>query len=704
MTHRLDPLLNPASIAVLGASERAGSVGLRTIKNLLLGNFAGQQFAVNPGYQEVRGIACYPDMASLPQIVEHVIFTVSDERLEAALDEVISHGAKAITIMSSLIVEGDPGFRERITKKIEQAGIIVCGANSMGFFNFRSGVWACGFDTRENHVHGGNVTLISQSGSGMSGIVDCESRIDFNLAISTGQERTVALDEYIDYALEQPETRVIGLFVEAVRNPDSMIAALAKAAEKRIPIVAIKVGKTEFSARMAITHSGAIAGRDAAYQAIFERYGVQRVNDMDELATALILFAQPHPVGPGGLVAIHDSGGEQQLLIDMAERIGVPLAEISDATKDRLTERLDPGLPPTNPLDAWGAGGADSDRIMEDCFAALMTDDNAALGAVVHDRAPNGAIYPHYLEYINVAHQASGKPAILVANRQGTGSDELVVSSTRNGFPVLDGLAPFLKAVSCVFAYRDFCERQAELISIAEPAKTQTWFDRLDRGDTLDEAESSALLRDFGIPVAGGVIINSEEELLSSFGRSGVTLVLKTAEPGINHKTDVGGVVLNIESGEQLLEQYRRMSPRLGSRVLVSPMIDEPGAEMVLGMLRDEQFGPLVVLGFGGIDVEALKDVVCALPPFGPEAARRMVDSLKLRAILNEGRTHAEAAINAYCRAASDFSVMVDELGDVLEEIDVNPIIVHEHGCIAVDALVVGRNHSNEVDESRRAL
>ncbi len=703
MTHQLDPLLNPASIAVLGASERANSVGLQTMENLCHGGYSGQLYAVNSGYGSVCGVDCYADLAALPTPVEHVIFTVSDSHIEAALDAAIASGVKAVTIMSSLVLGDDPHLRQRIRRKIESSGMLVCGANSMGYFNFRSGVWACGFDTRENHVRGGNVTLISQSGSGMCGIVDCEERIDFNLAISTGQELSVALDDYLDYALEQAETRVVGLFIETVRNPQGMVTALQKAAKKRIPVVAIKVGKTEFSARMAITHSGAIAGRDAAYLALFDRYGVQRVNDMHELVSTLMLFAQPHPVGPGGLVAIHDSGGERQLLIDLADEMDVPLANISDDTKKQLAERLDPGLPAVNPLDAWGAGGPDSDRIMEDCFAALMADESAGLGAVVHDRAPLSGIYSRYLGYIDVAHRISGKPAVLVANHQGSGSDPQAVTSTRAGFPVLDGITPFLKAVSCVFSYRDFQNRGTMQIAPVDTNLAGKWARVLATGATLDEADSAAMLNEFSVPVAGGVIVNNEAELVEVVGRGDMTMVLKTAEAGIHHKTDVGGVCLEIESREELLEAYREMSARLGPRAMLSPMITETGVEMVLGMVRDEQFGPLVMLGFGGIHVEKLKDVTYALPPFDSRTARRLLGGLKLRPVLDAGRAQAALAIDAFCKMAADFSVLVAALGDNLEEIDINPIIVHEHGCIAVDALVVGHAIANNLNENRRA-
>ena len=208
MPHRLEPLLRPQSIAVLGASERPGTVGRTTIENLLAGGYAGALYAVNPRYQTVCGVPCFPALGALPQTVEQVIFAVSDARIEAALEQTIAHGARAATLMSALVLERDrePPLRERVRARIRAAGLVVCGANGMGYYHFAAGVWACGFRTRA-HARGGNVAYISHSGSGMCGIVDCEERIDFNLVVSTGQELGVSMDEYLDYALDQPTTR-----------------------------------------------------------------------------------------------------------------------------------------------------------------------------------------------------------------------------------------------------------------------------------------------------------------------------------------------------------------------------------------------------------------------------------------------------------------------------------------------------------------
>jgi acyl-CoA synthetase (NDP forming) len=692
MAHRLDPLLRPRSIAVLGATEREGTVGRHTVENLLKGGFEGRLYAVNPGRQSVLGVPCHPSLAALPASVEHVIFAISDVRIEAALDEVIAHGARAATIMSSLVIEGDsdPPLRDRVLAKIRQAGLVVCGANGMGFYNFAEGIWGCGFRTRA-HRRGGNVAYISHSGSGMCGIVDSEERIDFNLVVSTGQELAVSMDEYLDYALDMPGTRAVGLFMETARNPAGLVRALARARERDIPVVALKVGRTELSARLTVSHSGAIAGRDGVYDAIFDRYGVHRVRDMDELATTLILFAQPHPVRAGGLVAIHDSGGERQLLIDLAHDHGVPLPELTPASTARLESLLDPGLPALNPLDAWSTGGPDYHVTMERCFATLMSDPGAAIGAVVHDRAADGGIHAAYIDYLRAGHAASGKPACLVANRQGTGSDPLVAEATREGFPVLDGLESFLRGLRHLFAHRDYAAlRRDEPPAIREAALVRMRARLADRR-RFDENDALTLLGDAGLPANAGSVVESEAAALAAAKAIGYPVVLKTAKRGLDHKSQYSGIHLGIANAAAAAAAYRDLAQRIDARVLVAPMVAAHGIEMLLGMVHDEQFGPVVLVGAGGVHVEALADVVHAVPPFGAAEAARLVGRLRIAPLLASRRHRRGLALEEFCRVAARFSALATALGDQLSEIDLNPVIVHADGCVIVDALVVPR-------------
>jgi acyl-CoA synthetase (NDP forming) len=691
---RLDPLLKPRSIAVVGASARPGSPGNEVLVNLRKGSFSGDLFAVNPGSDSIDGLACYPSLSALPLVPQHVVFAVSDARVEACLDEAIALGVPAATIFSSLQLQQDrsPPLRRRVRDKALAAGLLLHGGNCMGFFNFHDGVWISGFDTRA-HNAAGNVALLSQSGAGMSGILDCEERLAFSFAASTGQELCLAMEDYLDYVLDLPETRVVGLFLETSRHPAKFIAALDKARQRKVPIVVIKVGKSDLAAQLAVSHSGALVGSDASYQAVFDRYGVQRVDDMTQLATALIMFAQPCPVAGGGLVCLHDSGGERQLAIDLAEQLQVPLTELEPSTVERLEPLLDDGLPAVNPLDAWGSGGAGAAQTMSDCFTAILSDPGAALGAVIHDRAPGGEIYPSYVEYLRAAQLATGKPVFLVANHQGSGGDPRVVQATAQGTPVLDGLREFLVGARCLLSWRNFmAQADASALPGLDAGKLARWRELLRAGQPLSEAVAGDLLRDFDIPVATGVSIADAEQLGALSGQLRYPVVLKTAMPGIEHKSEVGGVILGLASFDELQAAYKQLAARLGPRALIVPMIEGAGVEMILGVAQDAQFGPVVLLGLGGIHTEVVRDVAVLLPPFSPARARQAVDGLQMRTLLGELRGRPGLAIDQYCDMASHLSVLAVALANCIAEVDINPVRLMVDECIGLDALIVPRN------------
>ena len=688
--HRLQPLLKPSSIAVLGASQKSGSVGNEVIVNLLRGGFEGSIYPVNPGYEEILGIACYPSLVDLPARPDMVIFAISDRRIESALDEVIALNIPACTIFSALILDNDstPNLKQRIATKAQNAGLLVAGANGMGFYNVRDRVLAGGFDTRD-HPYPGNVSLISQSGAGMSGIVDCEQRLQFNLAVSSGYELTVSMEDYLDYALDLKETKVVGLFLETSRYPHKLIQAFKKANQRRIPIVVLKVGRTDLAAELAVSHSGALAGSDQCYNAVFDRYGVQRVDDMDQLATTLIMFAQTDQITQGDVVSLHDSGGERQLMIDLADSLKVPLTKLQPSTITQLENLLDAGLPAVNPLDGWGAGGPNASAMMADCFTALLADTGAALGAVIHDRGPNSEVYSSYLNYLHQAHVASGKPVFLVANRQGSGTDELAITSTHNGFAVIDGVSQFLIGARCLLNYRDFQLREPMSSVGIDQAKCDYWRQRLQAETKVTETLASQCLADLGIPMLQSILVGSEKELALAGAGVGFPLVLKTAQPEIDHKSDVGGVVLNIANQADLLKAYREMADRLGPKGMVAPMLQSSGIEMILGISRDSQFGPTVVAGFGGIFAEVLSDVAVLIPPFNATTVKRVLENLSMADLLKGARGASKVDVDSYCEVAARLSEIAVAFSDTLVEVDINPIMLTADGCVGLDALMV---------------
>ncbi len=688
MPHRLDPLLDPESIVIVGATT-SGGMGSRVIKNLQNGGFTGKLFGLHPKNKDAFGIPCYPDFESLPEKVEHAIFAVSDERIEGLVDAAIEADVKAMSIMSMLYLDDDqkPYLKDRIQAKLKEADILLCGANGMGFYHIEKRVWVNGHFSRPNHEPGG-VCIISQSGSGVAGIIDCEERINLNLSVSSGSELTVGAEDYLDYILHQESTTVVGLFLETIRKPDQMIQAFELANERKIPVVVLKTGRTERSAELTVSHSGGLAGVDDCYNALFEKYGIQRVADMDELATTLIMFDQPHALGNGNMVSMHDSGGERQLIIDVADQQGVEFATLEDDTTEKLEEILDPGLPPVNPLDAWGKGLENADEIMIDSMIAMLSDPNASMGAIVMDRGPLSKIFPEYVDYLDQANRQTGKPVFLVSNRQGTGIDPLVLELTQNGTPVIDGLYSFLAGVRCLHRYRDFLSMKDAIDVDLDSDKLEKYQDQLDQSDFVSEADALNMFFDLGLNANQSNMIANEEELVSTAKEMGFPLVLKTAVEDVYHKSELSGVYLDIDSEEKLRSSYEALQEKLPGNALLAKMIQSEGVEMIVGMTTDQQLGPMVTIGFGGYYAEAMNDAVTLMPPFSKEAAKRAVESLKMKTLLEGYRGSKPVDLDAFAEFASRFSLIAVELSNQVCEIDLNPVILGNDNCIAVDALI----------------
>jgi acyl-CoA synthetase (NDP forming) len=679
----------PRSIALVGASARDGAFGNGMIHSCLTADYEGDVFLVNPRYDEIEGLDCYPTIGDIPQTVDLAVLCVANERLEATLGDAIASGTGAAAIFASCYMDeaqDGPVLTERLTAMARDAGMPICGGNSMGFYNTAS----------RTHVSIGNrdrwpdgdVAMISQSGSVAIAMTAIAGRINWNMLVSSGQELTVTAADYLDYALEMPSTRAVGAFLETVRDPAGFTVALEKAAARDIPVVIVKVGRTEASARFAATHSGAIAGSDAAYEAVFDRYGVLRVDDMDELIATLQLVSRPRRAGRGGLASIHDSGGERELLVDIADSIGLPLAEISETTKARLAERLEYGLEPGNPLDAWGTGN-DFEGIFSHCFEALAEDPDTAVAlwvADIDDRSPTHEVYCNAA--LDIAGR-SDKPVAVASLASNTENRCLTQRMSTTQVPVLKGGRAAMVAVRRLLDMRDVRERPVSPPPSAPAGATiDRWRQRLADGTSLDEAEGLDLLGDFGIDVTPTLVIESREAAIEAAAALGYPVALKTAMADIQHKSDVGGVALGLGDEAAVAAAYDHIAGRLGSRCLVAPMASK-GVELALGIIIDDQFGPMVMVGAGGALVEHLDDSRCALAPFGDAEAHRLLDGLKLRPLLDGARGAAPADIDALAATIAKLSVLASSLADVLGELDANPVIAGPNGCIAVDALVV---------------
>lgn len=686
MTHRLAPLLAPASIAFVGASAKPNSPGNDMLRMIRRGGFQGAVHAVNPNYSEVEGFSCLPSLSAIATPVDLAVLSVANHRLEAALEEAIAIKARAAVIFASGHVAGDPDLPARLAAKAKAAGMQICGGNCMGYYNDSAQTWAVGFPSPREPGHG-SITYLAQSGSAFGVLAHNDPRFAFNLVVSSGQELTTTVADYMDYALDLPSTKVIGLFLETVRDPQGFVRALARAATQGIPVVALKVGRTEAAAAMALSHTGAISGSDAAHDALFDRFGVIRVSTMDELGATLMAFAPGRKAPKGAAVAIGDSGGEREMLVDLAEREGVPWAELAPETVEKIEGLLDAGLEPGNPLDAWGTGENFSQNFA-DCLSVLLADPNAALGLFAVDMRDGSYIYEGFAETALTVAAATDKPLMVVPSYSQVRHATVSLRLARAGVPVLDGTHHALVAARAMLSHRDFMGR-ADDPAPEGPSEAilRRWVARFQTGAPLAEAEGLALLRDWRIPVVESRSIETVEQARAAGAALGYPVALKTAAPGILHKSDVGGVVLNLRNEAELTAAYEAMAKRLGPQALVAVM-GPGGAELALGMVRDPQFGPVVMVAAGGVLVELLDDAVHALAPFGPIEAERLLNRLRLRRQLDGARGRPAADMPALIDALVRFSVLCADVAPWIGAIDVNPLMAGVR-VLALDALLI---------------
>lgn len=687
--HKLDPLLMPHSIALLGASTKPDTPGSEMVRMPLLAGYKGRLYPVNPNYDRVEGLQCYPSLDALPETVDHVVLGVANHRLETALDAAIRHGAKAATIFASgvLVPDNQPPLAQRIAAKAKAAEMAVCGGNCMGFYNLTNKLRVAGFSSGLDMKPGG-IAFIAQSGSVFGALAHNDRRLKFNLVVSSGSEWVTTASDHLDWALAQETTRIVALFLETVRDPQGFVAGLAKAAERDVPVVVLKVGRTDAAAAMAMSHTGALVGSDAAHDALFERYGAIRVATLDELAATLLLLEHPKRAAAGGLAAMHDSGGEREMAVDLASNLVVPYAEIGEATRARLARHLDPGLDPVNPLDAWGTG-ADYVNQFAACMTALIEDPSTALGVLFADIRDGYHLAAGYAAAMRRAAATSAKPIAVATNYSQVNHQQIALDLTEAGVPVIDGTTEALLAVRHALAYRDF---RAQLPAGASPALDPSiharWRERLRGGVDLDEGGALDLLADYGIPTPARQRASSRNATIAAAEAIGYPVALKTAMPGIAHKTEVGGVHLMLGNEADVGAAYDAIARRLGPDVLVARMV-KPGIEVGIGSVNDRQFGPYIMVAAGGILIELIADRSVALAPIDTVTARRLIDRLKVSRLLAGHRNLPPAETGALADAIARLSVLAFELRNHISEVDVNPVIVGPEGCVAVDALVV---------------
>ncbi|MBV9093267.1 MAG: CoA-binding protein, partial [Streptosporangiaceae bacterium] len=384
----LTAMLEARSVALVGASARPGSLGARMVAEVARSPSRPRTYLVNPRYAEIGGVACLPSLADVPEPVDLVLLGVPDSVLAEQLDLAARTCARSAVIFSNAAdPPGMHGLRDRLAATARHAGMAVCGAGCMGFVNVAAGLRAVGY-AEPDPLPAGPVALVTHSGSVFSALLRARRGFGFTVAVSSGQELVTTAAAYARYALALPQTRVLALVLEAIREPAELRAVLGEAQARDVPVVLLSAGASAAGKALVTAHSGALAAADGAWQALARRYGVHRVRDLAELADTLELFsAGRRAAAPAGIATVHDSGLERAHIADLAADLAVPFTAIAAATRDRLAAVLDPGLEPGNPLDVWGTG-RDTETLLTECLSALACDPAVAAVALAVDLVP----------------------------------------------------------------------------------------------------------------------------------------------------------------------------------------------------------------------------------------------------------------------------------------------------------------------------
>ncbi len=699
----LSPLLNPRAIAVVGASNRPGSAGRLVLENLRHLGFQGSVYGVHPRHDSIVGYPCYPDLSALPGLVDSVAVLLGADKVLPILEQAVDVGARAAWVLASGFGEADEVGQRRereLERFCEDTGLIVCGPNCIGVANLhdRAATYSVALSPK---THSGPVSAVVQSGAICLGLANA-ARFGFRYLISSGNEAVLDSADYIGYLAHDERTEVIVAFLEGIQEPEKFVVAAEAAARMGKPILAVKVGRSEMARQTVQAHTGSLAGSDRVVDAAFKQLGVTRFDTLDELVEAAELFATCQvPAGRGvGLLSL--SGGQIGLIADLAQDLGLQFPDFSAEGQGALADILPPFSPIANPLDAWGTG--DLEATYPACVDVVAQEPGVDLMAVSRD-TPVGVAEREVEQSMAVARAAveaaerSNKPVLLFSNIC-AGFDPQVEEVLQNGgVPYLQGTLETLRAIQAFVEHGAFLRRaeEAEDRGCESPSALPAWRERLEEGP-LSEVEARQLLADYGIPGPQERVAATGAEAVEAAEAIGYPVVLKILSPDIQHKTESGGVRAGLENATQVRTAFaevlgaaREHHPDADLQgALIQEMVGEEAVEVIVGVLQDPDFGPVVVFGSGGILVELFKDSSLRLPPLSRREARDMIAETQAARLLAGFRGKPAADVDALVDVLVRVSQLAVDLRGHIVALDINPLMVlpEGHGVCAVDALV----------------
>jgi len=692
----VESLLRPKVIAIVGASDSSrGGWAQEIYDNLGHCGFPAKLYLVNPKRKELWGRPVYPDFASIPERVDLALTIVPSPSIPDMLTEAASSGLKCALIYAAQFGEGgDPQglARAQALKKLCDGGLRISGPNCMGSLALREKLLLYPAK-RVRALRPGSVGVVFQSGGTFQFWLQQASMrgLDFSYAVSSGNELDLDLADYISFLVDDEHTRIIACMVEGIRRPQAFMVAAEKALKARKPIALVKLGRSERGKAAAVSHTGAIAGDDAVFEAVCRKYGVVRVPSLDDLIEASLAFTQSRlPKGPRIAMACY-SGGAKGLILDYAGDHGAEMAPLTAETKSKLLGMIDPGLAAENPLDVGPTVGVQAAKFAEIC-KVVCADPTVDL-VTVQGLVPVNPDDPFNPDPLRSVAASTDKPVLAFGRIAQNASETSRKFQSETGVPFIQGLPETVRALQALVHYATALSRGVS--SLLEP----------DGGIAkLDTAALGRLLAKNGLPPPRSALAKTADEAAVKAAAIGFPVAAKIFSPQAAHKTEVGGVSLHLTDAAAVRSAASAMTVRLAKHdpkasvegFLVQEMVD--GLEMIVGVREEPQYGPIMVAGLGGVMVEALKDVAIRLLPVDEETARDMIRSLRGAALLGAFRGRAPRDVEAVVRAMARLSRIFTEHRATLSDIEINPMIVlaEGQGVRAVDVRTVARNAREE--------
>ncbi len=703
---RLTPLLQPASVAVIGASPKENTLGNNVVVNLRRFGYPGRIFPVHPSAPEVAGVPAFRAISEIPEAPDCAVLAVSADKVVPSLEEGAARGLKSAVVFASGFAElGDEGRARQaeLQALAARTGLLVCGPNCLGIFNVRGRVPLYSSGIPEG-LRDGGLAVVSHSGSACIAMSTL-GRFGLSAMVSVGNAAVLDMADYLEYLAGDEHTRVAALFVETLRDPEGFARAMQAMHRAGKQVVALKVGRSAKGAAASAAHTGSLAGAWSAYEAFFRRHGVIAVDDFDELTESIELGLKLRRAPRGdGVAVIAVSGGESSLVADLADRAGLRLPDLAPGTVQQLKQVLPAFGTVANPLDTTDRGVYDSQNVYAGSIRALATDPSIGFIAVAQDCSPGLSVrgagnYRRIAQTVADASRDAVLPIAFFNPTAGGVHPEVAAPFDGTDVAVLQGARASLLAIRRYLDLARFASLDATSRAAALPVQ-DAWRARLASGAPFTERESKAFLREHGLPVTREDAAASAEAAAAAADRIGYPVALKIESPDLPHKTEAGGVKLGLRDATavraafaDIMASAKRYDPKARlDGVLVQEMITG-GVEAIAGLSRQDPFGMGVVAGTGGVLVELVQDAALELAPIDAAEATALVARTKLAKLLAGFRGRAAADAPAFADLVARLSQLGAAYEPWLEAIDLNPVAVLDagRGARILDALVIPR-------------